>query len=81
MDAILILPPTSEPTKYDMEYIWDFLRDLQSRDVAYPAVALIIIIWWITRSFVRLYKQATGGLTRIERSIDAERPRRRLPLQ
>ena len=64
-----------------MEYIWDFFRDLQNRDVAYPAVALIIIIWWITRSFVRLYKQATEGPTRIERSVDAERPRRRLPLQ
>ena len=64
-----------------MEYVWDFLRDLQNRDSTYAIAALIVIIWWVGRSFVRLYDQAAGGPTRIERPVDQERPRRRLPLR
>ena len=64
-----------------MEYVGAFLRDLQNRDSTYAIAALIVIIWWVVRSFVRLYNQAAGGPTRIERPVDQERPRRRLPLR
>jgi hypothetical protein len=63
-----------------MDIVWEYLTDLQSRHSAYAIAALLVLVWWVGRSFVRLYRQATSGAGRLERPQEEERPRRRLPL-
>jgi hypothetical protein len=63
-----------------MDIIWDYLRDLQDGTSPYAIAIFLILIWWMGRGFVRLYHQASGGSNRIERPVDQDRPRRRLPL-
>ena len=63
-----------------MDTVWEYLTDLQDRSSAYAIAALLVLVWWVGRSFVRLYQQATSGASRLERPREEERPRRRLPL-
>ena len=63
-----------------MDIVWEYLTDLQGRGSTYAIAALLALVWWVGRSFVRLYRQATSGADRLERPKEEERPRRRLPL-
>ena len=63
-----------------MDIVWEYLTDLQGRGSAYAITALLALVWWVGRSFVRLYHQATSGASRLEHPKEEERPRRRLPL-
>ena len=63
-----------------MDIIWEYLTDLQSSHSAYAIAAFLVLVWWVGRSFFRLYRQATSGAGRLERPQEEERPRRRLPL-
>ena len=63
-----------------MDTVWKYLTDFQGRDSAYAIAALLVLVWWVGRSFVRLYRQATSGASRLEHPKEEERPRRRLPL-
>ena len=64
-----------------MDIIWEYLQDLEGSGSTYAIAALLIIVWWVGRSFARLYHQAADGPGRIKKTDDEERPRRRLPLQ
>ena len=63
-----------------MDIVWEYLTDLQGSGSAYAIAALLALVWWVGRSFVRLYHQATSGASRLVRPKEEERPRRRLPL-
>ena len=63
-----------------MDIVWEYLTDLQGSRSAYAIAAFLVLVWWVGRSFVRLYRQATSGAGRLESPKEEERPRRRLPL-
>ena len=64
-----------------MDIVLDYLKDLDTRGSSYAIAAFFILIWWVGRSFTRLYHQAASGPDRLVQPDEQERPRRRLPLR
>ena len=64
-----------------MDIVWEYLKDIDGHASSYAIAAFIILLWWVARSFHRLYHQATDGPDRLTHPETQERPRRRLPLQ
>ena len=64
-----------------MDVVLDYLKDLYNGGSSYGIAALFILLWWIGRSFTRLYHQAAGGPNATKQPAEQDRPRRRLPLQ
>lgn len=64
-----------------MDIIWDYFKDFDGRSSSYGIAALLILVWWVGRSFARLFQQEASGPDRLAQSDDQQRPRRRLPLQ
>jgi hypothetical protein len=62
-----------------MEPIVEFLQTLKSSHLNYLIALALIVIWWVGRFFVQLFREAGRG-GRIERANEPERPRRRIPL-
>ena len=64
-----------------MDIVLDYLKDFDTRASSYGIAAFFILIWWVGRSFTRLYNQAAGGSVATKHPAEHARPRRRLPLQ
>jgi hypothetical protein len=63
-----------------MDALFEFLKNLSGDASAYLIAAFILLVWWVGRSFARLFRALHGGPSRLERPPDQERPHRRLPL-